>query len=148
MKVILKEEVKNLGGMGSVVNVADGYARNYLIPKNLAVEASTKNIRKFEHEKNIILEKAKKVKTGAEKLASQLSGITVTIEAQAGEEDKLFGSVTSMDIAEAISKQGIEIDKCKIILEEPIKRLGTYTVLVKLYPEVTTNINIEVRNKN
>ncbi|MBI5049831.1 MAG: 50S ribosomal protein L9 [Nitrospirae bacterium] len=147
MKVILMENVKNLGDIGSVVNVANGYARNYLIPKNLAAEASTKNIKKLEHEKKIILERAKKVKSAAEKLASNVAGTTVIIEAQAGEEDKLFGSITSMDIAEALAKQGMEIDKRKIIIDEPIKRLGTYAVSVKLYPEVTASINVEVRSK-
>lgn len=147
MKIILKENVKNLGAIGSVVNVADGYARNYLIPKNLAAEASTKNIKSLEHEKNIILERVKKVKRETEKLAGQLAGMTVVIEAQAGEEDKIFGSVTSMDIAQAISRQGIEIDKRKIILEEPIKRLGSYTVSIKLYPEVSAAVTVEVRSK-
>ena len=141
------ENVKNLGDIGSVVNVANGYARNYLIPKNLAAEASTKNIKKLEHEKKIILERAKKVKSVAEKFASNVSGTTVIIEAQAGEEDKLFGSITSMDIAEALAKQGMEIDKRKIIIDEPIKRLGTYAVSVKLSPEVTASINVEVRSK-
>ncbi|MBI5196603.1 MAG: 50S ribosomal protein L9 [Nitrospirae bacterium] len=145
MKVILKEEVKSLGDIGSVVNVADGYARNYLIPRNLAAEASTKNIKQFEHEKKIILERAKKIKADAQNLVGQLTGLSVVIEAQAGEEDKLFGSVTSMDIAEALSKQGVTVDKRKIQIEEPIKRLGTYTVSVKLYPEVTASINVEVK---
>ncbi len=145
MKVILKEDVKNLGIIGSVVNVADGYGRNYLIPKNLAVEANPKNIKKFEHEKNIILEKAKKLRKTAEELASKLSNITLNIEANTGEDDKLFGSVTTMDIATVLSKQGIEIDKRKItIQDEPIKRLGTYNVYIKLHPEVTVSVNLEV----
>ena len=145
MKVLLKEEVKSLGVIGSVVNVAAGYARNYLIPQNLAAEASTKNIKQFEHEKKIILERAKKIQTDAQNLAGQLTGLSVVIEAQAGDEDKLFGSVTSMDIAEALSKQGVTVDKRKIQIEEPIKRLGTYTVSVKLYPEVTASISVEVK---
>jgi len=148
MKIILKEDIKNLGTMGSVVSVAPGYARNYLIPKGLAIEASTKNIRRFEHEKDVILEKARKAKREVEELASQLSGIKVTIEAQAGEEDKLFGSVTSMDIAEALSKHGIKIDKRKILIEEPIKRLGTYIVSIKLHPEMTISVNVEVKKSN
>ncbi|MBI5025503.1 MAG: 50S ribosomal protein L9 [Nitrospirae bacterium] len=148
MKVILKEDVKDLGRIGDILNVADGYGRNYLIPKNLAVEASPKNIKKLEHEKNIILEKAKKVKQSLEDLAKKLSGMTVTIQAQAGDEDKLFGSVTSMDIAEALSREGIEVDKRKILLEEPIKRLGTYNVSIKLHPEITANVTIEVGKDN
>jgi large subunit ribosomal protein L9 len=148
MKIILKEDVKNLGTMGSLVNVADGYARNYLIPRNLAVEADIKNIKQFEHEKKIILEKAKKVKKSAEELANKLSSITLTIEATAGDDGKLFGSVTTMDVASALSSQGIEIDRRKITIpDEPIKRLGTYTVHIKLYPEVTASVNLEVRGK-
>jgi len=148
MKVILKEDVKNLGSMGSIVNVAEGYARNYLIPRNLAAEASLKNIKRLEHEKNIILEKAKKIKKTADDLASKLSSITLSIEATAGEDGKLFGSVTAMDIADALSKQGIEVDKRKITIEdEPIKRLGKYNVYIKLHPEITVSINVEVKGK-
>ncbi|TNF52169.1 50S ribosomal protein L9 [bacterium] len=146
MKVILKEDVKNLGSMGAVVNVANGYGRNYLIPRNLAVEANPKNLKRFEHEKNIILEKAKKIKNKQEALANTISQISLTIEANAGEDGKLFGSVTSKDIAEEVAKQGIEIDKRKVVLpEETIKRIGTYTIQVKLHPEVTANIQLEVR---
>jgi large subunit ribosomal protein L9 len=145
MKVILKEDVKNLGTMGSVVDVANGYGRNYLLPRNLAVEANSNNIRQFEHQKNVILVKAKKIIRSAEDLAKQVSGITLSIEAQSGEDDKLFGSVTSMDIAEALSKQGIDIDKRKINLEEPIKRLGTYSVAVKIHHDVLANVTVEVK---
>lgn len=146
MKVILKEDVKNLGSMGAVVNVADGYGRNFLIPKNLAVEANPKNIKRFEHEKNIILEKARKIINKQEDLANNISQLSLTIEANAGEDGKLFGSVTSRDITEAVAKQGINIDKRKIVLpEETIKRVGTYTIQVKLHPEVTASIQLEVR---
>ena len=145
MKVILKEDVKNLGIMGSVVDVANGYGRNYLIPRNLAVEANLNNMKQIEHEKNIIAIRAKKIVRSAEDLAKQVSGMILTIEAQSGEEDKLFGSVTSMDIAEAISKQGIDIDKRKIALEEPIKRLGTYSVAVKIHQDVLANVTVEVK---
>jgi large subunit ribosomal protein L9 len=145
MKVILKEDVKNLGTMGSVVDVANGYGRNYLLPRNLAVEANSNNMRQFEHQKNIILVKAKKIIRSAEDLAKQVSGITLSIEAQSGEDDKLFGSVTSMDIAEALSKKGVDIDKRKINLEEPIKRLGTYSVAVKIHQDVLANVTVEVK---
>ena len=145
MKVILKEDVKNLGIMGSVVDVANGYGRNYLIPRNLAVEANPNNLNQIKHEKNIIDIKSKKIIRSAEDLAKQISGITLSIEAQSGEEDKLFGSVTSKDIAEALSKQGVEIDKRKINLEEPIKRLGTYTVSVKIHHDVSANVTVEVK---
>jgi large subunit ribosomal protein L9 len=145
MKIILKEDVKDLGAMGTVIDVANGYGRNYLIPRNLAVEANPKNIKQFEHQKNIILTKAKKVKMDADELANKLSAMTIEIEVKAGEEDKLFGSVTSKDIAEAIAKQGIEIDKRKILLEEPIKRLGTYEVSIKMHQDVTATVNVEVK---
>jgi len=145
MKVILKEDVKDLGEMGSIVDVKIGYGRNYLIPRNLAVEANTKNVRQFEHEKKNILVKARKVRQSMQDVADQISKMTLTIEAQAGEEDKLFGSVTSKDIAEAITLQGVEIDKRKVILEEPIKRLGSYEVSVKIHRDVTASVKVEVK---
>ncbi len=145
MKIILKEDVKDLGAIGSIVDVSKGYGRNYLIPRNLAVEANPKNIKQFEHQKKVILEKVRKVRQSAEDIAGQISKMTISIEAQAGEEDKLFGSVTSKDIAEAIAEQGVEIDKRKILLEEPIKRLGTYSVSVKIHHDVTASVNVEVK---
>ncbi len=144
MKVILKDDVKGLGNMGQVIDVSDGYARNFLIPKGVALEANVKNMKALEHQKRIIQEKAKKIMNQAKDLSAKMSNLNVVIKAKAGEEEKLFGSVTSMDIAEAFKNQGIDIDKKKIILEEPIKRLGTYTVNVKLHPEVTTTVNVEV----
>lgn len=144
MKVILKEDVKSLGAMGSVVNVADGYARNYLIPKNLAVEANTKNVKTLEHEKKKIAEQAKKIRNSAQLLAEKISSMTITLSAKAGEEEKLFGSVTNMDIAEALKKEGLDIDRKKIALDEPIKRLGSYTVGIKIHPELIARLNVAV----
>ncbi len=144
MRVILKDDVKNVGKMGQVVDVADGYARNYLVPRGLAVDANIKNIKSLEHEKRIIEEKAKKTKNSAQDLAHKISTITLTIKAKVGEEGKLFGSVTTMDIAELLKNEGIEIDKKKISLDEPIKRLGSYTVNVKLHPEISTQVNIQI----
>ena len=144
MKIILKEDIKKLGKMGQIVDVADGYARNYLVPKGLAVEANTKNIRSMEHAKKIIQEKSRKLKDSAQDFASRISSLTLTIKAKAGEEEKLFGSVTTMDIAEALLNEGIEIDKKKISLEEPIKRLGSYSVQIKLHPDVSVPLNIQV----
>jgi large subunit ribosomal protein L9 len=145
MRVILKEDVKNLGEVGAIKNVADGFARNYLLPRNLAVEASTKNVKQFEHYKKQILAKAAKIKKSADELASRLSSMKISIEAQAGEEDKLFGSITAADIAEALSKQGVEVDKRKVTVEAPIKRLGTYNVTVKLNQGVTAGVALEVK---
>ena len=128
MKVILKEDVKSIGAMGSVVNVADGYARNYLIPKNLAAEANTKNVKTLEHEKKKIAEQAKKIRNSAQLLAEKLSSMTITLSAKAGEEEKLFGSVTNIDIAEALKKEGLDIDRKKIALPELIARLNIAVV--------------------
>lgn len=144
MKVILKEDIKKLGKMGQIVDVADGYARNYLVPRGLAIEANTKNIRSIEHEKKILQEKAKKLKDSAHDLASRISTMTLSVKAKSGEEGKLFGSITTMDIVEALRNEGIEIDKKKISLEEPIKRLGSYSVSVKLHPEISVPLNIQV----
>lgn len=144
MKVILKEDVKNLGTIGSIVNVANGYARNYLIPLDLAVEAKVKNIKALEHEKRTIEEKARKIKGATSDLAGKLSATAIVIPAKAGEEEKLFGSITSMDIAEALKTKGFEIDKKKIILDEPIKRLGSFTVNIKLHTDITAHVNVTV----
>jgi large subunit ribosomal protein L9 len=144
MKVILKEDIKHVGKMGQIVDVADGYARNYLIPKGLVAEASTKNIKFLEHEKRIIQDKAKKIKDSAQDVASKISSTIILIKAKAGEEGKLFGSITTMDIAEALQKEGIDIDKKKISLEEPIKRLGSYTVNIKLHHDVSAPLSIQV----
>jgi large subunit ribosomal protein L9 len=146
MKVILKNTIKNLGDVGSVVEVANGYGRNYLIPKNLAVEANINNLKKVEHEKNAIIHKAKKAKKHAEEFAGKLSDRTLTIEAQAGEGDKLFGSVTNMDIVDALSKQGIDVDKRKIIMpDEPIKRIGNYVIQIRVHPDVSVNVTVDVK---
>ncbi len=144
MKLILKDDVKNLGQMGQIVDVSDGYARNFLLPKNLAVEANTKNVKEFEHHKSIILKKAAKVREEMKVLSDKLSSASVTIKANAGEDGKLFGSVTSMDIAEALKTEGFDIDKKKITIEEPIKRLGNYSVHVKIHPEVTSQLQVQV----
>lgn len=144
MKIILREEVKNLGRMGEVISVKDGYARNFLIPKGLAVEANPNNISALEHERKKIQELAKKAKTTAEDLATRLSSKVITIKAKAGEEEKLFGSVTAADIAEALKKEGMDIDRKKILLEDPIKRLGNYAVNVKIHSDVSTQVSIQV----
>jgi len=145
MKVILKEDVNNLGVMGTVVEVKEGYGRNFLIPRNLAVEANPKNIKQYEHQKKLIEVKVKKVRKSAEDIAEKLSQLTLSLEARAGEEDKLFGSVTTKDIAEAIAEKGVEVDRRKILLDEPIKRLGSYEVPIKIHQDVTANVKVEVR---
>jgi large subunit ribosomal protein L9 len=144
MKLILQEDVKNLGKMGDMVNVADGYARNYLIPKKMGVEANVKNIKALDHEKRKIEEKAKKVRHDAQGLAERLSSTAITLNAKAGEEERLFGSITTMDIADALKKEGFDIEKKKILLDEPIKRLGTYTVGIKIHHDVTAQLEVKV----
>ncbi|MEJ2314602.1 MAG: 50S ribosomal protein L9 [Nitrospirota bacterium] len=144
MKVILKEDVQNLGEMGEIVNVSDGYARNFLIPRKLAAVADKKNVRELEHEKRVIDRRADKLKADAQTLADRISAVTINIKAKAGEEEKLFGSVTAMDVAEALKAEGFDVDKKKIVIEEPIKRLGTHAVAVKVGKDVTATVNVEV----
>lgn len=144
MKVFLKEDVKNLGKMGDVVNVAEGFGRNFLLPKKFAVEANTKNLKEFEHNKRIIDGRAAKIKDASKATADKLSALTLKIRAKAGEEEKLFGSVTTMDIAEAFKAEGFDVDKKKILLVEPIKRLGEYTVEVKIHHEVNATVKVLV----
>ncbi len=144
MKIILREDVETLGNMGDIVTVKKGFARNYLLPRNLAVEANPRNIKEFEHHKRIIQEKANKVRNAAQILAEKIASRPVVIKAKAGEEGKLFGSVTNIDIQKALKESGFDIEKRKIILEEPIKRLGEYTVKIKFHPEVTANLTVQV----
>lgn len=144
MQVILREDVDKLGKIGDTVKVRDGYARNYLIPMKKAIEATPKNLRAFEHAKKMVADRLRRLKKEAVTLADSIKGISVTIKAKAGEEGKLFGSVTSMDIAEAVKARGLDIDKRKILLDEPIKRLGEYTVKVKLHPDVAADIAVTV----
>ncbi len=144
MKVILKEDVQNLGVMGDVVKVKNGYARNFLIPKGAVAVANEKSIRAMEHEKRIIEESKKRLVSAAEQLAAKISAAELSFTMKAGEEGKLFGSITSMDIAEALADKGIEIDKKKISISEPIKRLGDHSVAVSLGHEVSATVSVKV----
>jgi large subunit ribosomal protein L9 len=146
MKVILKEDLKNMGTMGQIIDVSDGYARNFLVPRGFAVEANVKNIKSLEHAKRTIQEKARKIKNEAADLSKRIGDLKLVIKAKSGEEGKLFGAVTAMDIAESLKNAGIgiEIDKKKIVLDEPIKRIGTYSVGLKVHSEVTAQVNVEV----
>lgn len=144
MKIVLLEDIPNLGKMGDLIQTKDGYARNYLLPKKLAVPANPQNLKTIEHQKTLLKQKQNRVQRDAEKLAQKIEKISCTISKPAGEEDKLFGSVTSLDIEESLNEEGIKIDRKKILLEEPIKSLGIYKVPIKLHPEVTANIKIWV----
>lgn len=147
MKVILREDIEKLGKAGEVVKVADGYGRNYLIPRNLAFLANVRNMKTLEHDRRVIETRAKKARKAAEDVAQSLSGMTVAISAKAGEEGKLFGAVTSRDIAEALEKAGVATDRKSIQLAEPIKQIGEYKVKVRVaaevVPEITVNVTAE-----
>ncbi|MCK4852168.1 MAG: 50S ribosomal protein L9 [Candidatus Omnitrophica bacterium] len=144
MNVILIQDVDKLGSAGEKLEVKDGYARNCLIPQKLAVEATRGALRILENARKHKEQKSRKLKKECEQLAEKLKKISATVSVEAGDEDKLFGSVTSEMIAESLSSEGIEIDKRKIVLEEPIKALGVYNVDIKLHPEVKAQVRIWV----
>ena len=144
MKVVLKLNVESLGKAGDLVKVADGYARNFLIPKGLAAEANSGNLKAFEHEKKRILLHADKIQKQAEEAALRLSAVTCTIARRVGEQEKLFGSVGAKDIEEALVAQGIEVDKKSVLLDEPIKALGEFPVRIRLSAGVTGEIKVVV----
>lgn len=147
MKVILTENVDRLGHIGDIVNVKDGYARNFLFPKNIAKEATAGNMKILEALKKKRAAEEAKILNAAKAVASKLEALSVTIEAAAGEEDKLFGSVTADMIAQALSEEGITFDKKEITIAEPIKKLGVYQVSVKVHPELKANLKVWVVNK-
>jgi large subunit ribosomal protein L9 len=144
MEVILREDIEKLGSRGQIVKVAAGYARNYLLPKKLAVAATAANKKIIEQERQAHLRREAKEKSSAEDLARMMTGVTVTIAQKAGELEQLFGSVTSKDIVEALERQNYHIDRRKIHLEEPIKQLGEFQVPVRLHREVTVEITVRV----
>ena len=144
MEVILRKDSDKLGLEGEVVNVTKGYARNYLIPKGIAFEASSQNLKAFEVQRKKIEVNRLKAKEDAEELKQKMEGMLITFSHKAGEEGKLYGSVTSMDIASHLEKQGIIIDRRKILLEKPVKTLGEFDLSIKLHPEVTGLIKLVV----
>jgi large subunit ribosomal protein L9 len=144
MEIILQEDVANLGVIGEVVKVRDGYGRNYLIPRGLAIEANRRNLRVLEHQKRLTAAKKEKDRQSAQGMSDRIAALSLTIQARAGEEDRLFGSVTNIDIEKALTAQGVMIDRRKIMLAEPIKQLGTYTVPVHLSSDVRGNITVNV----
>ena len=144
MKLILREDVYNLGKSGELVTVKEGYARNYLLPRNLAMLASTANVRQLEHEKQVIELRQQKLKGGALEQAKKIEGVKVTIKRKVGEQDKLFGSVTALDIAEALAAAGHKLDRRLIHLPEPIRAVGEFPVEIRLHREVTAKLNVSV----
>ncbi len=144
MKVILKNHVRNLGSYGDEVEVADGYGRNYLIPKGLALQATDQNKSVIDQKKKILLTRFEKDKTEAESIVNQLLAEEICFKRKAGESDKIFGSVTSLDIAEFLNAKGFNIDKKKILLDDPIKSLGSFTVSIKIHPDVPCTLSVKI----
>jgi large subunit ribosomal protein L9 len=144
VQLILNEDVPNLGRPGDVVKVKAGYARNYLLPRGLAVEANPRNLRAFEHQKGIAMFKRETLKNQALGLKARIEALSLSVNARAGEEGKLFGSVTNIDIERALRDHGFEVDRRRILLADPIKQLGDYTVVVRLQPEVEANLKLNV----
>src|SRR6266850_1224825 len=144
MEVILKEDLPNLGKMGEVVRVRDGYARNYLLPRGLVVVANKKNLKTFEHQKRVVASQKDRVSKQAQTLADKLTQVSLVIAARSGEEGKLFGSVTNIDIEKALKAKGVEVERRRIHLSEPIKMVGNYEVPVRLTAEVTANVKVSV----
>lgn len=147
MKVILRDDVEKLGTAGNIVNVADGYARNFLFPRNLAVPATKGNVRSIDEIKKQKQFRENKKKKEAQRQKDRLEKLSLTAEVQTGEEDKVFGSVTAANIASLLEKQGFEIDRRKINLEEPLKALGVYTIEIKLAPDVVAGVKLWVVKK-
>lgn len=147
MKLILREDVYNLGNSGEVVTVKDGYARNYLLPRNLAMLASDANMRQLEHEKAVISVRQAKLKSVADEQSKKLANVSVTISRKVGEQDKLFGSVTALDIAEALAAQGHKFDRRVIHLPEPIRTIGAFQVELRLHRDVHTKIAVNVQGE-
>jgi large subunit ribosomal protein L9 len=146
MEVILKEDVLKLGHRGDVVKVADGYGRNYLLPEKLAIEATSANKAVIEQMKSSALRKSAKEKAGAEDLSNRLNEVVITFERKTGDQDQLFGSVTSADIAHELEAKGYEIDRRKIHLDEPLKTVGEFHVPIRLHREVTAHVQVNIKS--
>jgi large subunit ribosomal protein L9 len=147
-QIILTSNVKGLGGEGDQVAVADGYARNFLFPQNKAVPATAVAIRKIESLKLLRAERERKELEQAQELANKISKLNSTVELQAGENGKVFGSVTSIDIANALTSRGFEIDKKAVLLDEPIKKIGTFEILIRLHPQVNATFKLTTTSPN
>ncbi len=144
MKVILQETVEGLGHLGDLLEVKNGYARNYLLPRKKALEANNRNVKALEHVKRVTAERAKKERNEFEDLAKKISAVSLSFSVKVGKDDKMFGSVTSKDIGEGLAEKGFTVDKRKILLDHPIKELGTVTVPIKVYKDVTATVPVHV----
>jgi large subunit ribosomal protein L9 len=145
MKLILREDVENLGKGGELVEVKPGYGRNFLLPRGLAVPANPKNVRELEHQKSVAAAKAAKLKASAQAVAKRLADTPVTLKRKVGEQNKLYVSVTALDVAEALASRGLQIDRRSIDLAEPIKTVGDFDVPVKLHSEVVGKVKVTVQ---
>jgi large subunit ribosomal protein L9 len=147
MEVILKEDVAKLGARGDLVRVADGYGRNFLLPRKLAIEATAGNRKVIEQMRAAAVRRSAKEKAQAEELAKMFAGLEISFERRAGEHEQLFGSVTSGDISEALDKKGFAVDRRKIQLHEPLKSLGEFTIPVKLHKDITAHLKVVIRKE-
>jgi large subunit ribosomal protein L9 len=147
MEVILKEDVAKLGSRGDVIKVAEGYGRNFLLPRKLAIEATSGNKKVIEQMKAAAVRRSAKEKAQAEELAKQFDGLSVSFQRRSGEHDQLFGSVTSSDIAEALEKKSFNVDRRKIQLHEPLRTLGEFTIPIKLHKDVTTHLKVVIEKE-
>ena len=143
-KILLREDVDDLGARGEIVRVKAGYARNYLLPRKLAVQANAGNVKQIERERELLLKKEASERATADAQADQMRSLILTFERKAGEQGALYGSVTSMDIAEALKQRGYEIDRHRLHLREPLKRLGDFAVPLRLHREVTVDLQVKV----
>ena len=148
MEIILKQQVENLGKPGERLSVSNGYARNFLLPKGLAIQATKSNIAQLEHEMRLIEQRKQKEIKDAEKIGNKIRSLSCVLKRKAGEQDKLFGSVTSIDIANALKEHGVDIDRRLIQLEEPIKELGTHKVPIEVHPQVVVELKVKVQKEN
>jgi large subunit ribosomal protein L9 len=144
MEVILKEDIANVGKIGEVVRVRDGYARNYLLPRGLVMIANKRNLKTFEHQKKMVGDQKQKIIRQAQAIGEELTGVTISIPMRAGEEGKLFGSVTNIHIEKALKAKGLNVDRRKIQLDEPIKTLGDFEVPVRLSADISVPIKVAV----
>ncbi len=148
MEVVLKEDMENLGHMGDVVKVKDGYARNYLLPRGLVVLADKKSLKALEHEQRMIAQRRERLTKEAQGISDKLAGVSLEFAVKVGEEGRLFGSVTHLDIEKALKEKGFEVERRRIVLETPIKAVGDYEVPIRLRPEVTPSIKVRVMSED
>ncbi len=148
MKVLLQEDVEHLGSVGDEVDVKDGYARNFLIPRGKALHATPKNVKAYTHQKMVVMKRLKKMQAGAQEVADKIATLTCTIKKKVGGQGKLFGSVTNQELGDFLRSQGVDVDRRRIQLGEPIKKLGDFDIPIKLHPEVIAKLKLVVESED